>query len=70
MTPDVQPPPPPELSVQAEALRAAFPRYKFVVIEGGSSIEVTRRDDTAKVPGWLLLSSDARKIWNELSRAT
>ncbi len=68
MTLNSQPPPPPELSVQAEALRAAFPRYKFVLIDG--SIEVTRRDDTAKVPGWLLISSDAKKIWYELSRAS
>ena len=42
-----------------------FPRHKFVLV-GERSIQVTRQDDTAGVPGWLLISSDPEKIRADL----
>ncbi len=51
----------PDIRVQVEALRETFPRHKFVLVSGGS-VQVTRRDDTGRVPGWLLISSDPDKI--------
>ncbi len=41
------------------------PRHKFVLV-GERSIQVTRQDDTARVPGWLLISSDPEKIRADL----
>ena len=53
--------PQPDIRAQVEALRESFPRHRFVII-GERSIQVTRQDDTARVPGWLLISSDPEKI--------
>jgi hypothetical protein len=63
--PDFEPPPPPELRVQLEALRAAFPRYSVnLVMKGGKA----RFEAVSKNAGnpWCLISEDARKIWREL----
>jgi hypothetical protein len=57
--------PQPDVRAQVEALRETFPRHKFVII-GEGSIQVTRQDDTARVPGWLLISSDPDKIRADL----
>jgi len=71
MTTDSVPPPMPSLSTQVAALVAAFPGYRFAVVSHGDAqgIEVTRRDDHGPVPNWLLISSDARRIWDELKAA-
>ena len=53
--------PQPDIRAQVEALRESFPRHRFVII-GERSIQVTRQDDTARVPGWLLISGDPEKI--------
>jgi hypothetical protein len=71
MTPDFRPPPPPDIRVQVEGLRAAFPQYRFRLVVTGRPtdpryIEVRRRDDPGRVAHWLLISSDARKVWHEL----
>lgn len=55
----------PGIRAQVEALRETFPRHKFALADE-HSIEVTRQDDTARVPGWLLISSDPEKIRAEL----
>ncbi|MGO9782681.1 MAG: hypothetical protein ACLPKE_24920 [Streptosporangiaceae bacterium] len=57
--------PQPDVRAQVEALRKTFRQHKFVII-GEGSIQVTRRDDTARVPGWLLISSDPDKIRADL----
>jgi hypothetical protein len=57
--------PQPDVRAQVEALRETFRRHKFVII-GEGSIQVTRQDDTARVPGWLLISSDPDKIRADL----
>ena len=57
--------PQPDIRTQVEALRETFPRHRFVLV-GGSSIQVTRQDDTARIPGWLLISSDPEKIRADL----
>jgi hypothetical protein len=54
-----------DIRAQVEALRETFPRHRFV-LAGERRIEVTRQDDTAGVPGWLLISSDPEKIRAEL----
>jgi hypothetical protein len=60
-----EPPPPPDISVQAAALREAFPTHKFTVT--GDSIEVTRCDGGTD-PWWCFITADAKKIWRELSQ--
>ncbi len=55
----------PDIRAQVEALRERFPRHKFVLV-GEGSIQVTRHDDTARVPRWLLISSDPDKIRADL----
>lgn len=55
----------PDIRSQVEALREKFPRHKFAILNE-RSIQVTRRDDTAGVPGWLLISSDPEKIRADL----
>jgi len=55
------PAPQPDIRAQVQALRETFPRHKFVLFNEGN-IQVTRQDDTARVPGWLLISSDPEKI--------
>jgi len=57
--------PQPDIRTQVEALRETFPRHKFVILNE-RNIQVTRQDDTARVPGWLLISSDPDKIRAEL----
>ncbi len=57
--------PQPDVRAQVEALRETFPRHTFVII-GEGNIQVTRQDDTARVPGWLLISSDPDKIRADL----
>jgi hypothetical protein len=59
--------PQPDIRAQVEALRESFPRHRFALV-GESSIQVTRQDDTARVPGWLLISSDPGKIRAELGQ--
>ena len=59
--------PQPDIRTQVEALRMTFPRHKFVLV-GERSIQVTRQDDTAGVPGWLLISSDPEKIRADLQQ--
>ena len=51
----------PDIRDQIEALQETFPRHKFVLV-GEHSIQVTRQDDTSRVPHWLLISSDPEKI--------
>ena len=58
---DAETAPQPDIRAQVEALRETFPRHRFVLV-GQSSIQVTRQDDTARVPGWLLISGDPAKI--------
>jgi len=55
----------PDIRAQVRALRETFPGHKFVLLNE-RSIQVTRQDDTAKVPGWLLISSDPEKIRADL----
>jgi hypothetical protein len=57
--------PQPDIRAQVEALRETFPRHRFVLV-GERSIQVTRQDDTARVPRWLLISSDPEKIRADL----
>ncbi len=59
--------PQPDIRAQVRALRETFPRHKFVLV-GERSIQVTRQDDTARVPGWLLISSDPDKIRADLQQ--
>lgn len=61
-----EPSPPPGLSMQAAALRAAFPAYDvFVTWVGGKHrIEVVRSRGDGNP--WCLISTDAREIWQEL----
>jgi hypothetical protein len=54
-----------DIRAQVQALRETFPRHRFA-LAGERSIEVTRQDDTARVPGWLLISADPEKIRAEL----
>jgi hypothetical protein len=54
-----------DIRAQVAALRETFPRHRFVLADE-RSIEVTRQDDTARVPGWLLISADPGKIRAEL----
>ena len=55
----------PDIRAQVQALRETFPRHRFALADE-RSIEVTRQDDTARVPSWLLISSDPSKIRNAL----
>jgi hypothetical protein len=57
--------PQPDIRAQVQELRETFPRHKFRLV-GEGSIQVTRGDDTAGVPGWLLISSDPEKIRADL----
>jgi acyl-CoA reductase-like NAD-dependent aldehyde dehydrogenase len=59
----------PGARVQAAALRAAFPAYVVNVITGGGGkprYEVVSRDGGSP---YCLISTGAREIWHELSRA-
>lgn len=65
--PDFRPPPPPDLSVQAAALRAAFPNYTVNVLEWrGDKARFEVVSKTGSNP-YCLISTDAREIWRELS---
>lgn len=55
----------PDIRAEVEALRETFPRHKFVLLYD-CNIQVTRQDDTARVPSWLLISSDPDKIRADL----
>jgi hypothetical protein len=55
----------PDIRARVRELRETFPGHRFVLV-GERSIQVTRQDDTAKVPGWLLISSDPEKIRADL----
>jgi len=55
----------PDIRAQVAALRETFPRHRFARV-GGNRIQVTRKDDTARVPGWMLISSDPEKIRADL----
>jgi hypothetical protein len=57
--------PPPDIRAQVEALGETFPRHRFVLLNE-RNIQVTRQDDTAGVPGWLLISSDPDKLRADL----
>jgi hypothetical protein len=57
--------PQPDIRAQVVALRETLPRHRFMIL-GERSIQVTRQDDTARVPGWLLISSDPEKIRADL----
>jgi hypothetical protein len=57
--------PQPDIRAQVAALRESFPRHRFALV-GEHSIQVTRQDDTARVPDWLLISSNPAKIRAEL----
>jgi hypothetical protein len=59
----------PGIRDQVEALRETFPLHKFVIV-GERSIQVTRRDDTSRVPSWLLISSDPEKIRIDLRQGS
>jgi hypothetical protein len=63
---DFEPPPPPGATVQAEALRVAFPDYQVMLAEIGGEhwFELVRRRGHGN-PSWLL-STDAREIWRDL----
>lgn len=65
MTADFRPPPPPEINVQAEALRTAFPGYtvNLIITRGKTRFEAVARDGGSP---YCLISSDAREIWQEL----
>jgi hypothetical protein len=57
---------PPEVAVQAAALRAAFPDYTVNVIQNRGDkprIEVVSRNGRSP---YCLISTDAREIWREL----
>lgn len=64
--PDFSLPPAPEVSTQAAALRAAFPRYAINVIRCRG--EQARFEAVSRDSGnpYCLISSDAREIWREL----
>ena len=57
----------PDIRAQVAALRETFPRHRFKLV-GERSIQVTRAGDTARPPGWLLISSDPGKIRAELGQ--
>jgi hypothetical protein len=60
---------PPSASVQAAALRAAFPQYTVNVItrrDGKPRFEALSRDGGTP---YCLISTDAREIWRELRSA-
>ena len=59
--------PEPDIRAQVEALRQAFRRHKFVILNE-RNIQVTRQDDRARVPDWLLISSDPEKIRADLQQ--
>ena len=64
MTADFQPLPPPDVRIQAAALRAAFPGYVVNVITSRGEkprYEVVSRDGGAGL--YCLISTDAREIW-------
>ncbi len=66
----MQPPsdqaPPPSATMQADALRAAFPDYQVILTQKGGEnrFEVIRR--RGSTGPWCLISTDAREIWHEL----
>jgi hypothetical protein len=59
----------PDVTVQADALRAAFPDYQVILTHKGGEnrFEVIRRRGTTGP--WCLISTDAREIWQELCRS-
>jgi hypothetical protein len=63
---DFEPLPPPDASVQAEALRVAFPDYQVRLARIGDEdwFEVVRRRGEGDT--WCLMSTDARAIWRDL----
>jgi hypothetical protein len=63
---DFEPPPPPGASVQAEALRVAFPDYqvRLATVGGEDRFEVVRQRGHGDP--WYLISTDAREIWRNL----
>lgn len=65
---DFQPPPPPEDRVQAQALQAAFPRYRVnTIIKGGRVLFEAVSVDCGNP--YCLISSDAKELWHELKAA-
>jgi hypothetical protein len=62
---DFQPPPPPELRVQLEALRLAFPGYAMNLLMTGGKARFEAVSKNGGNP-WCLISTDAREIWREL----
>lgn len=69
MTADLRLPPPPDVRMQAAALRAAFPSYTVNVIT--SRGEKPRFEVVSRNGGnpYCLISTDAREIWHELRSA-
>jgi hypothetical protein len=64
--PDFRPPPPSAVSVQADALRAAFPQYIVNIIQHRGEparYELVSRDGRSPC---CLISTDAGEIWREL----
>lgn len=64
--PDFRPPPPSAVSVQAAALRAAFPQYIVNIIQHHGEparYELVSRDGRSP---YCLISTDAGEIWREL----
>ena len=64
--PDFRPPPPPAVSVQAAALRAAFPQYIVNIIQHDGEparYELLSRDGRSPC---CLISTDVGEIWREL----
>ncbi len=64
--PDFRPPPPSAVSVQADALRAAFPQYIVNIIQHHGEparYELVSRDGRSP---YCLISTDADEIWREL----
>jgi hypothetical protein len=67
--PDFSLPPPPAVSAQAAALRAAFPGYTINVLKYRG--EKARFEAVSRTGGnpYCLISADAREIWRELKDA-
>ncbi len=64
--PDFRLPPPPDICVQADALRAAFPNYTVNVLKFRG--DKPRFEAVSRTGGnpYCLISTDAREIWREL----
>jgi hypothetical protein len=68
--PDFRLPPPPAISAQADALRAAFPNYTINVLKcRGDKARFEAVSKTGANP-YCLISADAREIWRELKEAS